>query len=170
MFVSFPEIVRRCGFFSFLIYLCLFLFHFQKESSGRRGFFNFFSNLTPNNNANKEPNGFSSVLSGSDSSSDKSNNKSPELPPIDSRGRLTASTTNSRSTTPLYAQEHVQSTSNMKNRKSAKSPKPAKGSHLSVSINGNDMSSLSAGVAGTTPSSLDRVIYPVRTKNSSQLR
>ena len=145
----------------------LFYLYLQKDSTGRRGFLNFFSNLTPGNNANKEPSGFS-VLSSSDSSSDKSSNKSPELPPIDSRGRLTAGSTNSRSTTPLYAQEHVQGTSSVKSHKNAKSPKPPKGGHMSVTINGNDISALNHGV--TSPGYHDRVIYPVRTKNSSQLR
>lgn len=149
----------------------------EKEPSGRRGLqsiASFFNNLTPSSNSNKEKNVYSNVVTGSDSSSDKSCNKSPELPPIDSRGRLTAHSTNSRSTTPLYGQDRVPSSSNIKTNKSSKSSKTSdskKGEHLNISMKGSDRSVLSpSSTVPRSPSAPDRTIYPVRTKTSNQLR
>lgn len=149
----------------------------EKESTSRR-IASFFNNLTPNSSSNKNAKkaGFTGVVtakrSESSSSSDFSNNS--ELPPIDSKGRLTVANPNSRSTTPSYTESRLANSRNsererinlsrLRSGRSDKENNPL--------VNGSEVVVAENAGAGTSSSrsQSDRVIYPVRTKTSDQLR
>ena len=148
----------------------------EKESTSRR-IASFFNNLTPNSSSSKNTKkaGFTGIVTTngteSSSSSDVSNR---ELPPIDSKGRLTVTNSNSRSTTPSYAESRA--SSRRKDRDNINLSRLSKaGSQDKENKPQNNASKeivLETAGAGTSTSrnQSDRVIYPVRTKTSDQLR
>ncbi|XP_060602267.1 probable E3 ubiquitin-protein ligase HECTD2 isoform X2 [Ruditapes philippinarum] len=151
----------------------------EKGSNGRRGLnsiANFFNNLTPNNSSKSKKKGFNNVVSThsseSSSSSDMSNT---ELPPINSKSRLTVPNTASRSTTPSYAVDSRASSRNTMVSTSSKASKTSKGPSVSrqdihLNIASRSSANAGAGVSNSSPNQAERVIYPVRTKTSDQLR
>lgn len=153
---------------------CIFVFQQpkEKESTGRR-IASFFNNLTPNSNKNAKKAGFTGIVTANRSeSSSSSDHSNTELPPIDSKGRLTVSNSNSRSTTPSYVDVRASSrttdkdriTKNLKSASQDKENKPLNNASKEVIAE-----NIGAG-AGSSRNHSDRVIYPVRTKTSDQLR
>ena len=154
----------------------------EKGSNGRRGLnsiANFFNNLTPNNSNKSKKKGFNNVVSNNSSESSSSSDMSnTELPPINSKSRLTVQNPSSRSTTPSYALDSRASSRNTAVSTSSKASKTSKGPsvsrqdiHLNITNKPNkSLANAGAGVSNSSPNSADRVIYPVRTKTSDQLR
>jgi len=109
-----------------------------------------------------------------------------ELPPIDNRGRLTVPNTGSRSTTPSYADSRGSSRRSFTNSPnktqahvSLKTPSYGPPGERLGSVRGEEVGvgrsegvgeNTSAGADVASMSHTDKVIYPVRTKTSEQLR
>ena len=123
----------------------------------------FFHNLTPNNAKKKKE--FSNNLTASTSDVSGSSSSNTGLPPIDNKGRLTASVSNSRSTTPSYVQDCSRSVSRATDKSSVSKSGQKQTNNKTVSAAG-------AGASSSSSTKLlsDKVIYPVRTKTSEQLR
>ncbi|WAR21788.1 HECD2-like protein, partial [Mya arenaria] len=154
----------------------------NNRSGGINSIANFFNTLAPGNSNKKKKNvqnnNFNGIVSGgsSENSNSDTSSNAPELPPIDSKGRLTVPNASSRTTTPSYAESRTSS------RRSQASSVASKSSYKSVRLSSPErerhLSSRSdmggentgAGVSVTTRPQSDKVIYPVRTKTSEQLR
>ncbi|XP_045190576.1 probable E3 ubiquitin-protein ligase HECTD2 isoform X2 [Mercenaria mercenaria] len=153
----------------------------EKRSNGRRGLnsiANFFNNLTPNNSNKSKKKGLNNVVSTQSSESSSSSDISnTELPPINNKSRLTVQNARSGSTTPSYGLDSRASSRNTVISTSSKASKTSKGTsvsrqdiHLNISSKPKSSDNAGAGVSSTSQNQADRVIYPVRTKTSDQLR
>lgn len=143
----------------------------EKESTGRR-IASFFNSLTPNSSKSARKAGFTGLVNNNATESSRSDLGSTELPPLDNKTRLTLSNGGSRSTTPSYADLRASSRNVDRDRlNSHKSSKSASHDEENQTLLHTEVVIENVGAgASTSRSQSDRVIYPVRTKTSEQLR